>query len=125
AGRYSDLVTGSYGVRVGEPCIGERIGRIGDDRLLEQVDAFFNALRRAPVPELTAFQIKTISLRICCPCTTQPLFCIAAHPDPHVAGEIPRDVALDLGDVGEFARVVRTPELCAICRIYEVCLYTQ
>ena len=57
-------VAWSYVISVGESCVSQRIVGISGDRLLEQVDAFLDAVRRAAIPKLAAFEVESVSFGI-------------------------------------------------------------
>ncbi len=63
-GADANAVAGSDVVGVGQSDVGEGVVGIGGDGLLEEVDAFLQARRRASVPELAAFEIKAIGFGI-------------------------------------------------------------
>ncbi len=55
---------GKYGEAIGQACVGNGIGRISGNRLLEKLDSFSESFSAASVPLITAFEIGLECLRV-------------------------------------------------------------
>ena len=100
-----------HDVSLGQPRVGERVVGIGGDGLLKQIDTLREAFVGPPIPELAAFEVETIRLRVGCAGATHVLLFGDGRVPAKAAGKIARDVALHLGDVGHLARVALPPHL--------------
>jgi len=69
---------------------------------------------------LATFEIEAIGFGIGGPGAAQALLLSAGELNAKTVRNIARDVALKLGDIGEFAGVVRAPEFGAIGRIDQI-----
>ena len=100
-GADADGIAGRDVVSIGEPGVGEGVVGIGGDRLLEEVDTFFQAVGGASVPGLAAFEIQAIGLGIGGSGLGHALLIVSGELDLQLAGNIAGDVSLNLGDVGQ------------------------
>src|SRR5271156_2420850 len=99
-GADTNAVAGSDVVGIGEPGVSKGVVGIGGNGLLKQIDTFLQALGRASVPELAAFEIEPVSLWIGRSSLPELLLLSAADLNLQAGGEIASDLSLHLSNVG-------------------------
>ena len=93
-------VAGSNVVNISQTGVREGIVGVGGNRLLKQCNAFLQAIWRASIPKLAAFEIETISFRIRRGGAGKALLLGATQMNAQAARNVARNIALQLRYIG-------------------------